>query len=142
MSCSKYNKVNNNFKFYLVHIISILIVIIMVSILNDSYLPQNKGFVRVPRLYYVLIYLYQIFLGVLIGLPKFINIVKLERRLKIDLCKLLTVGIPSLMLSTVIWFEILPLSDILFSILSKSNILFFRILLGYTIISSFYGIDE
>jgi hypothetical protein len=114
----------------------------MVSILNDSYLPQNKGFVRVPRLYYVLIYLYQIFLGVLIGLPKFINIVKLERRLKIDLCKLLTVGIPSLMLSTVIWFEILPLSDILFSILSKSNILFFRILLGYTIISSFYGIDE
>lgn len=126
----------------LIYILIVVIIIVIFSILNNNYLPENRRFARIPNLYYILVYLYHVFLGALIGIPKFIIIYKDVQKLKINWYKLLIVGIPSLLLSTIVWFNFLPINSVLMLILSKSNIQFFRVLLGYTIISSFYGIDE
>ncbi|MEA3423747.1 MAG: hypothetical protein U9Q80_08155 [Bacillota bacterium] len=127
---------------YLVDLILILIIISFFALYKTIYLSEKINLLRVAWYDRIIVYGFSLFLGILIGLPQTI-LSKKENR-KIDSVKLLTIGIPATILSirsistriAIILCNIIGMHDLTYSLASEGNIQFFRILLGYTLITS------
>lgn len=92
---------------------------------------------------YTLIFLYQLLLGMLLGMPVLLeSLTSKTGKVKIDYEKILILGIPSLLLSTTLLYRIPGLFNVAYFLITRSNVFFFRILLGYTLITSFKKQDE
>jgi hypothetical protein len=94
------------------------------------------------RILLIVILLSKMLLGISFGLDSFLLEIRKKGKIKMDISKLVIIGIPSLIISlipSIVGLGILPYyfgSDI------SSIIPFFQILLGYIIISSFYKYYE
>jgi len=73
-------------------------------------------------------------LGVILGIPNLISEIKKEGKWKVNLPRLILIGIPSLFLSLQIIFTII-LQRLIFFYVSPS---IFQIIFGYILITSFY----
>ncbi|MFZ7132368.1 MAG: hypothetical protein ACOWWR_08420 [Eubacteriales bacterium] len=132
-----------NTKLWIRHLTIILLIIVM--IFSESYFikyVQNNyvgGFIP-----YVIITLFNIGIGLILGLEKFIQELKKEGSWKIDLSKIILMGIPSLYFSFgffIAYNQYLTIISYPIKILFNTNTYFmniFQVILGFFIITSFY----
>jgi TM2 domain-containing membrane protein YozV len=88
--------------------------------------------------HHIAAYAVQFILGIIFGIEKFIKEINSEGKWKINISKLLILGIPSLFFSAIISIYILPISFIIEFITAKGVMQFFRMFLGYICITSLY----
>ena len=130
-------------KKYSVYLIIILIIIFIFSFYQSNFLTDKIKFLEMKWYDYTLIFLYQLLLGMLLGMPVLLeSLTSKTGKIKIDYEKILILGIPSLLLSTTLLYRIPGLFSVAYFLITRSNVLFFSILLGYTLITSFKKQDE
>lgn len=130
-------------KKYSVYLIIILIIVFIFSFYNSNFLMDKIKFLEMKWFDYTLIFLYQLLLGMLLGMPVLLeSLTSKTGKVKIDYEKILILGIPSLLLSTTLLYRIPGLFNVAYFLITRSNVFFFRILLGYTLITSFKKQDE
>ncbi len=130
-------------KKYSVCLIIILIIVFIFSFYNSNFLMDKIKFLEMKWFDYTLIFLYQLLLGMLLGMPVLLeSLTSKTGKVKIDYEKILILGIPSLLLSTTLLYRIPGLFNVAYFLITRSNVFFFRILLGYTLITSFKKQDE
>lgn len=132
---------------YLTYIILILVIIVLKDYVESIFSDSYKRFDSDMFFYLVISLILGVFIGALLGLDHYLSEIKKEGIWKINLPKLVLVGMPSLYFSlTNIWFlsEIKYLRDIIsYPLLfifryGSGYISLFQVILGYVLITSFF----
>ena len=131
------------------YIAYLIIILVFLTFYNNIYgkflIEEEKSpFIPVFSIEFFITLIFDVLLGAFFGLERFISNLKSLGKWKINLTKLLIIGIPTAFLS-VTYFNFLIINTLnlyYMQLLSPSREAFFRLLLGYTIISSFYKKDE
>jgi len=132
---------------WLKYFIYILLIVVTVFIGNYFYQAISKNGNNPYFINIVLIIFYG-GIGVILGLEQFICIKKKEGRWRINIPKLVLIGIPSLYFSLYLFIYYSNILNVISSpigVLLRSNINFiniFQLILGYTIITSFNKFDD
>lgn len=133
----------------------IIVIIILVQLYSEVYLryllaspvPGTAMMFRLSE--FSLKHLYSmiinILMGVIFALEGFIRNIKIPGKWKLDVRRLVIIGIPLLFLS-IEYFNFLILQEVFhknhFSLITPAREPFFRFLLGYIILSSFYKVKN
>ncbi len=121
---------------YIYWLLILIIFAISYSVAYIKYILPAEITYRIYMPHYIFMYFSHVLFGIIIGLPLFYKEFKIYGRWRINILKLAIIGIPSFLLSNIVFYSIIALLTVFH--LPANLMIHFRILLGYTVITSFY----
>ncbi len=125
---------------YIYWVLIVLSITGFYSLIYSNFLLDIKLINRLNILHLFLIYFFHLLLGVSLGVYNFYTEYLKKGQWSFNFLKMIILGIPSLILSTTLiaYLPFMPTLPLLVYLSPDGLMVFFRITLGYIIITSFY----